>query len=77
MAPGQRGRGLMHLQKKRPTSAERRSGPREKGLLAGSTYPEHATNILDLQVRRICRRFGISPAMARVIASLHFGEVRA
>lgn len=51
--------------------------PRNAVVLGSATCSENRPNPADLQARRIADRFRVPLDMARVVAALAYGEVRA
>lgn len=61
----------------RPATVISGHGPREIDHAWQAINPENATSPLDIQARRIADRFRVPIDMARAVAGLAFGEVRA
>lgn len=67
----------MRLKKKRLTAPAGAHEPRNSDQFSRPIASENTPHPLDLQAHRIAARFRVPLDMARVVASLAFGEARA
>jgi hypothetical protein len=58
----------------RPATAIAVNGPRDDDRFAGEIDNHNNPTLIDIQARKLTRRFALSLPVAIVVASLHYGE---
>ncbi len=64
------------MAERRKTRPRRNADRASECFAVAAISSEDTPSTLLMQARRLAARYGVSPALAPIVATLHFGEVR-